>query len=157
MTEYGVSVSVPYVQRDASLHRAIRLSMSKDHAKRIEVILDLIAASVEYGMTWHELSEITGLHHGQISGILSKLHQEQKIFALKIMRNRSHPYIHVRWKDKFIDRERVDEPAMTKAKQNRELIERCRAFALMMKANDPSSPEYRFAQMMLISALTDEN
>lgn len=47
----------------------------------------------ERGVTWKELSEITGWHHGTSSGALSNLHKAGRIARLKEIRNRCKVYV----------------------------------------------------------------
>lgn len=46
------------------------------------------------GLTWKELADITGWHHGTASGVLSVLHKEQRIYRLTETRNRCKVYVH---------------------------------------------------------------
>lgn len=154
---YAQTISVPYVARDASIHRAIRLSMDTDHKTRINRIGQLIQSASTRGLTWKELSDMTGLHHGQVSGILSKLHDEGVIFALKIMRDRCHPYCHKMWSHYFDDQDRVDRPATTKAKRNRELLDQCRGLAKVLQHEDSSTIAFQIALSELISLLIHED
>ena len=50
-------------------------------------------ATYERGLTWKELSDITGWHHGQSSGVLSVLHKEGLIYRLQTKRNRCAVYV----------------------------------------------------------------
>ena len=47
----------------------------------------------ERGMTWREIAEITGWHHGTVSGALSVLHKAGKICRLLEKRNRCRVYV----------------------------------------------------------------
>jgi predicted nucleic acid-binding Zn ribbon protein len=47
------------------------------------------------GLTWKELSEITGLHHGTASGVLSVLHKSGRIARLKESRDGCKVYVDV--------------------------------------------------------------
>jgi predicted nucleic acid-binding Zn ribbon protein len=47
------------------------------------------------GLTWKEFSEITGLHHGTASGVLSVLHKTGRIARLKETRNGCKVYVDV--------------------------------------------------------------
>jgi len=46
-----------------------------------------------FGVTWSELADIYGWHHGQASGVLSVLHKAGKIIRLKDRRNKSAIYV----------------------------------------------------------------
>ena len=60
---------------------------------RQNVTLRLIKASGTYGMTWKELAENIGWHHGQASGVLSVLHKEGLIERLVERRGKCAIYI----------------------------------------------------------------
>ena len=54
---------------------------------------EFIAQQRTFGITWKELSERTGLHHGSASGVLSVLHLANKIKRLKESRNNCKVYV----------------------------------------------------------------
>jgi hypothetical protein len=60
---------------------------------RQNVTLRMINASKTYGMTWKELADETGWHHGQASGVLSVLHKEGLIERLAERRGKCAIYI----------------------------------------------------------------
>ena len=60
---------------------------------RQNVTLRIINASKTYGMTWKELADETGWHHGQASGVLSVLHKEGLIERLSERRGKCAIYI----------------------------------------------------------------
>lgn len=60
---------------------------------RQNVTLRIINASKTYGMTWKELADETGWHHGQASGVLSVLHKEGLIERLTERRGKCAVYI----------------------------------------------------------------
>jgi DNA-binding transcriptional regulator GbsR (MarR family) len=74
-------------------------------------------------MTWAELADATGLHHGQVSGALSKLHEMGFIFQRRDNRNGSHPYCHSDYRHEFDDNEVNDEPVKTRSTVLREAYE----------------------------------
>ena len=45
------------------------------------------------GLTWSELAELTDLHHGSASGVLSVLHLTKRIERLSLTRGRSKVYV----------------------------------------------------------------
>lgn len=45
------------------------------------------------GLTWKELAEVTGWHHGQVSGVLSVLHKADRIARLTERRDRCYVYV----------------------------------------------------------------
>jgi hypothetical protein len=57
----------------------------------------MVMASLERvrstGLTWKELADFTGWHHGQASGALSTLHKTGHIERLAERRDRCHPYV----------------------------------------------------------------
>lgn len=53
----------------------------------------LVLASKTYGMTWKELSDATGWHHGTASGALSVLHKAGFIERLTDRRNKCAIYV----------------------------------------------------------------
>ena len=56
-------------------------------------ILDLLTQAGERGVTWYEVSEITGHHHGTVSGNLSNMHREGQVTRLSEKRGRSKVYV----------------------------------------------------------------
>jgi DNA-binding MarR family transcriptional regulator len=62
--------------------------------QRQKITLDYIKYYENYGVTWKELSDLTGWHHGSASGVLSVLHKEGYIVRLKDRRNRCAIYVH---------------------------------------------------------------
>ena len=102
-----------FVNNPASRDRAFRESKSgvrNQRHKKISKYLDVIGDS---GATWRELGEILRLHHGQISGALSKMHANGEVFVLKEQRDRCHPYVHVKYRDHYAVEDRFDEPVKT--------------------------------------------
>jgi predicted transcriptional regulator len=55
--------------------------------------LALLKEARANGLTWKELSEHTGMHHGTASGVLSVLHKEGEIARLYRTRGRCKIYI----------------------------------------------------------------
>ena len=64
-----------------------------------------VNASAEEGLTWKELSDATGWHHGTASGVLSVLHKAERIVRLKETRNRCAVYVVI---DEVHEREVVE-------------------------------------------------
>ena len=54
------------------------------------------------GVTWKELADSQGWHHGTASGILSVLHQSGAIVRTIKRRNRCKVYVHQDYKDQVI-------------------------------------------------------
>lgn len=55
--------------------------------------LDILRERSVFGVTWKELSDKTGWHHGSASGVLSVLHKEGLIVRLKQRRNKCAIYM----------------------------------------------------------------
>jgi len=54
----------------------------------------LYAAGVD-GLTWKELGDVQGWHHGTATGVLSVLHKAERIARLSMVRDRCKVYVHV--------------------------------------------------------------
>jgi DNA-binding MarR family transcriptional regulator len=80
---------------DTSRERALHADRSGKTALRQAQALNLLAQRKLLGMTWKELSEITGLHHGTASGVLSVLHKAGRIARLKETRKGCKVYVDV--------------------------------------------------------------
>lgn len=87
----GTGGSVP---RDTSSARAEHDVKSGKLGDRQNEVLKILFRVGLAGATWKELGDELGLHHGQISGVLSNLHKEGRVFMLKETRDGSHPYLH---------------------------------------------------------------
>lgn len=62
-------------------------------SERQSVTLRLLERADHKGLTWKELSEATGWHHGSASGVLSVLHKSDKIKRLAESRDRCAIYV----------------------------------------------------------------
>lgn len=80
---------------DTSRERALNADRSGKTALRQAQALNLLAQRKLLGITWKELSEITGLHHGTASGVLSVLHKAGRIARLKETRKGCKVYVDV--------------------------------------------------------------
>ena len=80
---------------DTSKERALHADRSGKTALRQAQTLNLLAQRKMLGITWKELSEITGLHHGTASGVLSVLHKAGRIARLKESRDGCKVYVDV--------------------------------------------------------------
>ena len=80
---------------DTSKERALSADRSGKTALRQAQTLNLLAQRKMLGITWKELSEITGLHHGTASGVLSVLHKAGRIARLKESRDGCKVYVDV--------------------------------------------------------------
>jgi hypothetical protein len=82
---------------DTSEARALHADRSGQTARNQKKALDLLAQRLSLGMTWKEFSEVTGLHHGTASGVLSVLHKTERIARLKESRNHCKVYVSLDW------------------------------------------------------------
>ena len=80
---------------DTSKARALHADRSGKTALRQAQALNLLSQREMSGLTWKELSEITGLHHGTASGVLSVLHKTGRIARLKESRDGCKVYVDV--------------------------------------------------------------
>ena len=80
---------------DTSRERALHADRSGRTALRQAQALNLLSQRKIGGLTWKEFSEITGLHHGTASGVLSVLHKTGRIARLKETRNGCKVYVDV--------------------------------------------------------------
>ena len=78
-----------------SKERALHADRSGKTALRQAQALNLLSQREMRGLTWKELSEITGLHHGTASGVLSVLHKTGRIARLKEARDGCKIYVDV--------------------------------------------------------------
>jgi DNA-binding MarR family transcriptional regulator len=76
-----------------SQDRAIQEDLNGTTKGRQSLTLRVINASKTYGMTWKELADETGWHHGQASGVLSVLHKEGLIARLTERRGKCAVYV----------------------------------------------------------------
>jgi len=78
---------------EASRDRALEDDlMGRTTKRQAETMLELLKAK-EKGLTWSELGEIKGWHHGTASGVLSVLHKVDAIVRLKERRNKCSIYV----------------------------------------------------------------
>lgn len=104
----------PYIgASDTSKARAVRDEAEGVGEARRKLILQLLAAA-PFGLTWKELADLTDLHHGQVSGLLSVLHRAGNIVQLRGVRDKCHPYIHPRFIDHYTENELVREPVKSR-------------------------------------------
>jgi len=111
-----------YVLRPASKERAYREVASGELSVRQHQISVVLQGADLKGMTYKEVGDALGLHHGQSSGALSNMHAAGVVFMLRIQRNRCHPYVHVDHRAFFNDDECWDEPVRTRNSKRTELL-----------------------------------
>jgi len=78
---------------DTSEDRARRADQDGTTGRRQRQTLMLLNFAGYAGLTWKELSDLTGAHHGSASGALSVLHKAGLIARLKARRNRCAVYV----------------------------------------------------------------
>lgn len=78
---------------DTSKARSVTEDKNGTTGYRQSETLGLLYDAGFYGVTWKELADIYGWHHGQASGVLSLLHKAGKIVRLKVQRNKSAIYV----------------------------------------------------------------
>lgn len=103
-----------FVSHGASRDRAVAEARSGAFTKRARQILDLLESNPD-GLTWRELGARLNLHHGQVSGALSNLHRREMVFMLHKQRDRCHPYVHVKFRDRYRILDRIDHPSTSTA------------------------------------------
>jgi len=105
-----------------STARALYEDASGVTGKRQIAILEALETA-EFGKTWSELGNDLNLHHGQISGALSVLHNAGRVFALRRERNKSQIYYHCKYRTSFGDYERLDFPVKTAHAQTTDALD----------------------------------
>ena len=78
---------------DTSKERADEADSSGKTRSTQNQVLGHIFLERERGMTWKELADITGWHHGTVSGALSVLHKTERIARLTDKRGRCRVYV----------------------------------------------------------------
>jgi hypothetical protein len=82
---------------DTSRDRAEHDDSTGVTTERQRMVLTMLEDARVRGLTWKELADQAGWHHGQASGALSVLHQVGLIERLAERRNRCHPYVLPIW------------------------------------------------------------
>lgn len=123
------------VDRPAS--REQELTITTGLPDRLQQVLDLVREQGNYGSTWKELSDRTGLHHGKVSSALTNLHRLGWVFALKQTRNRCHIYIHADYRIMQFAEDVYDEPVRTRSSVQRAALQAV-AEAAAAYLNDPT-------------------
>jgi len=121
MDDLFTTIPAPYMaDSDTSRNRAKSEDATGVTSNRQRVTLDLLEQAGRRGLTWRELSELTGWHHGQSSGTLSTLHREGWAFPNQsVTRENCHPYTGRR----YTDADALTTPAKTRATRHREALE----------------------------------
>jgi hypothetical protein len=84
---------------DTSAARAHRDDTSGRTSKRQRLVMALLSDAGFKGLTYTELGGITGMHHGQSSGVLSNLHHKGRIARLAQKRHGCKVYVMPEWAD----------------------------------------------------------
>lgn len=92
---------------DTSERRARTEDSNGTTTARQSETLRRLADAGSHGMTWHDLADLAGWHHGQASGVLSVLHRSGLIARLTISRNRCKVYV----LPMFVNGRDVEEPS----------------------------------------------
>ncbi len=77
-----------------SRQRAVQADQSGETSYRQSAALFALYQAGGEGLTWKELGDAMGWHHGTASGALSVLHKDGRIARLKESRNRCKVYVH---------------------------------------------------------------
>jgi len=80
---------------DASHERASDEAVSGAASARQRKVIALLLGAGARGLTWHEIADRTGQHHGQVTGALSVLHKTNHIARLRQKRAGSSVYVHL--------------------------------------------------------------
>lgn len=124
LLKYLPTVPAPSVEQSpTSTARAIREDSNGTTTRRQRDVLHALARAGVCGLTWRELADELGLHHGQASGALSSLHRAGAVFALRVQRNNCQPYVHGSLRASFHESDRADTPVTTKSGRKRALLE----------------------------------
>lgn len=85
------SPSVGHAGSDTSARRAKReTAKAGDHQA---LVISLLEDKQYYGLTFGDLMEATGWHHGTASGVLSNLHAGDRIHRLSVQREGRKVYV----------------------------------------------------------------
>ena len=112
-----------YVERPASIERAVREARDGTLSKRQQDLLLALAEAGKAGATWQQLGLRLNMHHGQVSGALSNLHKAGEVFMLRNKYNKSHPYVAKQFRHAYTDEQVFDERVQTQAGKRRALLE----------------------------------
>ena len=112
-----------YVKRPASKERALKERAEGTLSANAAKVLDLLESEGgASGLVWEKIGFKLGLHHGQVSGLLSNMHSKGFVFALKETREGCHPYVASTHRGLYKDEEIYEQPVRTSASTARENI-----------------------------------
>jgi len=78
---------------DTSKFRAVSADRNGTTKNRQFQTMKLLSQAGPSGLTWKELSDLTGVYHGPISNTLSILHKTERISRLSLSREGSKVYV----------------------------------------------------------------
>ena len=139
-----------YAGSEASKARAVREAADGTLSERQAEVMEELFAAGQYGATWQQLAERLRLHHGQISGALSNLHKGAQVFMAKKMRERSHPYVHIRYR-KFYKDDEVHDLPQTSPRREREIL----LNELQRLCNQAVRENWNYATCLTITSVLD--
>lgn len=97
-----------------------------------------------HGLTWRQLGSILGLHHGQISGALSNLHRQGRVFVIREKRQGCFPYCHIKHLEAATEIHEVAlVPVETKSAARRKRLETAQIMIQRFQ-NDPTVSDAEF-------------
>ena len=120
-----------YVERPASIERAVREAKDGTLSKRQQDLLKELASAGMEGATWQQLGLRLNMHHGQVSGALSNLHKAGEVFMLRKKFYKSHPYVAKQYRHAYTDEQVFDERVQTQAGKRRALLDELEQTCLM--------------------------
>lgn len=112
-----------YVERPASIARAVQEVEDGTLSKRQQAVLQLLNNAGKNGSIWKGVGQQLNLHHGQASGVLSNLHKAGEVFMLRKKVQRCHPYVAKQFRHLYTDEQVFDTPATTRAGERHKLLE----------------------------------
>ena len=123
-----------YVERPASIERAVREAQDGTLSKRQSNIVEQLDLAGVQGATWKTIGQILNLHHGQVSGALSNLHKAGEVFMLRAKHDRCHAYVLKRYRWAYTEEQVFDTPATTRAGERTALLNQL--YATCQTANE---------------------
>ena len=143
LIDHLIRIPAPSVEESpTSTARAIREDRTGTTSKRQKAVLSALKERGTIGLTWKELGWKLDLHHGQSSGVLSSLHREGLVFALKEARGNCQPYVHSSFRHLVEAKDRADSPVQTKSGKKRARLEEL-AEAVRLYLHYPTEATHR--------------
>lgn len=139
-----------YAGSPASRQRALREIADGSLSERQQKILEQLDYAGSNGLTWDALSQLLSIHHGKVSGALSNLHIGGQVFWVRKTRNRSHPYVHIKYRATYTEAEICDTPKGKSKRERHELIE-----SLLRLNRQAVKDNFSFATCLTIRSVVD--